>query len=73
MRSCHEKACHCVGRYYFFGTYERDWGDEIDADLRTFGKAIRDNYVTFMRTGKMDNFKVWSLIKFGSITNLAIR
>ena len=57
-KSCYEKSCHCVGKYYFFGTYEI-YGDEVDSDLRKFGKAIRDNYVTFMRTGKMDVFKVW--------------
>ena len=54
--NCNEKACHCVGRYYTFGTYEF-MHENFSDEHAEFGRKLRNNYAQFMRTGEMDDFE----------------
>ena len=53
--NCLEKACHCVGRYYFFGTYEF-MHEKIAPELIEYGFRLRTNYAKFIKTGEMEDF-----------------
>jgi hypothetical protein len=39
------------------------WGDEVDPQLRRYGRNLRDSYSTFIQTGKMPDFKVSDRLK----------
>lgn len=77
--NCLEKACHCVGRYYFFGTYEF-MHEKVAPELKEYGSRLRRNYAKFIKTGEMDDFtpmdfsdRKINYFKSGSIPELTER
>ena len=57
MRNCNEKSCHCQSQSWIFNFYEQSL-PEVDIQ---FGKKYRKIIGDFVRSGKVEQLKVWSI------------
>ena len=74
--NCHTNACHCIGgEFWLFGGASRR-GYKNQTDLY-FGKAYRDMYGEFFRSGKLSKLTHWSVddkeMKFNHLTGAGVK